>query len=47
MFCSSEIVYKAVHTRLQKKVVIKQINNPSGELNRNEPNKRYQAVCEE
>lgn len=30
------IVYKAVHTRLQKEVVIKQIKNPSGELNRNE-----------
>lgn len=30
------IVYKAVHTRLQKEVVVKQIKNPSGELNRNE-----------
>lgn len=30
------IVYKAVHTRLQKEVVIKQIKNPNGELNRNE-----------
>lgn len=30
------IVYRAVHTRLQKEVVVKQIKNPSGELNRNE-----------
>ncbi|MGN0639323.1 MAG: protein kinase [Oscillospiraceae bacterium] len=30
------IVYKAVHTRLQKEVVVKQIKNPNGGLNRNE-----------
>ena len=33
---SGGVVYKALHTRLQKEVVIKQIKNPSGELNRNE-----------
>lgn len=30
------IVYKAVHTRLQKEVVVKQIKNPNGGLSRNE-----------